>query len=153
GLAPVIGWAAILSSCSPMPGRQPPASLPPDAAVVPVQADAATGTPPSGPDAQPSPVVADAQPPNTADATEPPAAADAALGTPTAAAAPTGTGTGTSLTGVVPIMVIGSSNETGTCWRAFLWQKLHDAGFMFHFVGRTVTGPDCGVAGYDKEVE
>ena len=52
------------------------------------------------------------------------------------------------------IMVLGSSNETGTCWRAFLWQKLRAAGIMsFDFVGRTNTGPDCGVAGYDKDLE
>ena len=58
------------------------------------------------------------------------------------------------LTGVVKIMVLGSSNETGTCWRAFLWQKLRAAGVMnFDFVGRTNVGPDCGVAGYDKDVE
>jgi acyl-CoA thioesterase-1 len=58
------------------------------------------------------------------------------------------------LAGVVKIMVLGSSNETGTCWRAFLWQKLRAAGVMsFDFVGRTSVGPDCGVAGYDKDVE
>jgi lysophospholipase L1-like esterase len=51
-------------------------------------------------------------------------------------------------------MVIGSSNETGTCWRAFLWQKLRGAGVMsFDLVGRTSVGPDCGVPGYDKDVE
>jgi hypothetical protein len=55
---------------------------------------------------------------------------------------------------VAKIMVLGSSNETGTCWRAFLWQKLRAAGVMnFDFVGRTNVGPDCGVAGYDKDVE
>jgi hypothetical protein len=55
---------------------------------------------------------------------------------------------------VAKIMVLGSSNETRTCWRAFLWQKLRAAGVMnFDLVGRTNTGPDCGVAGYDKDVE
>jgi len=58
------------------------------------------------------------------------------------------------LMGLVKIMVIGSSNETDTCWRAFLWQKLRAAGVMnFDFVGRMKTGPDCGVPGYDKDVE
>lgn len=58
------------------------------------------------------------------------------------------------LMGVVKIMVLGSSNETDTCWRAFLWQKLRMAGVTnFDFVGRSNTGPDCGVAGYDKDVE
>jgi hypothetical protein len=55
---------------------------------------------------------------------------------------------------VAKIMVLGSSNETRTCWRAFLWQKLRAAGVMnFDYVGRTNIGPDCGVAGYDKDVE
>lgn len=55
---------------------------------------------------------------------------------------------------VAKIMVLGSSNETGTCWRAFLWQKLRAAGVMnFDLVGRTNVGPACGVAGYDKDVE
>ncbi len=53
--------------------------------------------------------------------------------------------------GTARIMVLGSSNETGTCWRAFLWQKLHGAGINnFHFVGSVVTGPDCGVPNYEK---
>jgi hypothetical protein len=61
---------------------------------------------------------------------------------------------GRPLAGVVPIMVLGSSNETGTCWRAFLWQRLRAAGVMnFDFVGRMNVGPDCGVPGYDKDVE
>jgi acyl-CoA thioesterase-1 len=73
-------------------------------------------------------------------------ASDAAAGPDAAAGGP--------LTGVVPIMVLGSSNETGTCWRAFLWQKLRAAGVTsFDFVGRTSVGPDCGVPGYDKDVE
>lgn len=58
------------------------------------------------------------------------------------------------LMGLVKIMVIGSSNETDTCWRAFLWQKLRAAGVTsFDLVGRMKVGPDCGVAGYDKDVE
>jgi mannan endo-1,4-beta-mannosidase len=58
------------------------------------------------------------------------------------------------LMGLVKIMVIGSSNETDTCWRAFLWQKLRAAGVMnFDLVGRVKVGPDCGVPGYDKDVE
>jgi len=57
-------------------------------------------------------------------------------------------------TGTVKIMVVGSSNEEGTCWRAFLWQKLRAAGITnFDFVGRNMAGPDCGVAGYDKDSE
>jgi hypothetical protein len=61
---------------------------------------------------------------------------------------------GGALMGLVKIMVIGSSNETDTCWRAFLWQKLHAAGVMnFDLVGRMKAGPDCGVPNYDKDVE
>jgi acyl-CoA thioesterase-1 len=57
-------------------------------------------------------------------------------------------------TGTVKIMVLGSSNEEGTCWRAFLWQKLRAAGVTnFDFVGRNNAGPDCGVPGYDKDSE
>jgi hypothetical protein len=57
-------------------------------------------------------------------------------------------------TGTVKIMVVGSSNEEGTCWRAFLWQKLRAAGITdFDFVGRNHAGPDCGVPGYDKDSE
>ena len=57
-------------------------------------------------------------------------------------------------TGTVKIMVVGSSNEEGTCWRAFLWQKLRAAGVTnFDFVGRNMAGPDCGVPGYDKDSE
>lgn len=59
-----------------------------------------------------------------------------------------------SLPALVKILVLGSSNETDTCWRAFLWQKLRAAGVTsFDFVGRFTTGPDCGVPGYDKDVE
>ncbi len=57
-------------------------------------------------------------------------------------------------TGMAKIMVLGSSNESGTCWRAFLWQKLRSAGITnFDFVGSQVVGPDCGVAGYNKACE
>lgn len=68
--------------------------------------------------------------------------------------APSAGGPHPPLNGTVKIMVVGSSNEEGTCWRAFLWKKLHDAGINnFHFVGRNVAGPDCGVPGYDKACE
>jgi hypothetical protein len=54
----------------------------------------------------------------------------------------------------VRILVIGSSNELGTCWRAFLWRKLQDAGLAnIDFVGGVSQGPDCGVAGYDKDMQ
>jgi hypothetical protein len=50
-------------------------------------------------------------------------------------------------------MVLGSSNELQTCWRALLWQKLHAANLEdFDFVGDVTDGPDCGVPGYDKDV-
>jgi hypothetical protein len=58
------------------------------------------------------------------------------------------------LTGIVKIMVTGSSNEIGTCWRALLWQELHaNAITNFDFVGAVTTGMDCGVAGYDKDLQ
>jgi hypothetical protein len=54
----------------------------------------------------------------------------------------------------VKIMVLGSSNELGSCWRAFLWQKLHNAGITnFHFVGSVQAAPACGVPGYDPYLE
>jgi acyl-CoA thioesterase I len=57
-------------------------------------------------------------------------------------------------TGVVKLMVLGSSNEVGTCWRAFLWQKLRAAGVTnFDFVGSKADGPDCNVPGYDRDDE
>ena len=56
--------------------------------------------------------------------------------------------------GTVKIMVLGSSNEESTCWRAFLWRKLHAAGITnFDFVGRNKAGPACDVPGYDKDSE
>jgi hypothetical protein len=52
------------------------------------------------------------------------------------------------------MMVVGSSNELGTCWRALLWKKLHTNGITnFAFVGAGNSGPDCGVPGYDKHVQ
>ena len=90
-------------------------------------------------DTSPTPVDGPAMPP----------ASDAAGAGADAASSP-----GAPLTGVVPIMVLGSSNETATCWRAFLWQRLRAAGIMnFDLVGRTRVGPDCGVPGYDQDVE
>jgi hypothetical protein len=57
--------------------------------------------------------------------------------------------------GMARIMVLGSSNESQTCWRAFLWQKLRSAGITnFVFVGSQNVGPDCpGVVGYTKACE
>jgi hypothetical protein len=61
---------------------------------------------------------------------------------------------GPVLTGPVKIMVLGSSNEVITCWRAFLWQKLQMAGLTnVKFVGGQLDGPDCGVPNYDKHDE
>lgn len=64
-------------------------------------------------------------------------------------------GGGTVLTGTVKIMVLGSSNELITCWRALLWQKLQTANIKnFDFVGSVTSGPDnCGVTGYDKDLQ
>jgi hypothetical protein len=57
-------------------------------------------------------------------------------------------------TQIVKMMVVGSSNELGTCWRAFLWRELHANNIMnFAFVGEENTGPDCGVPGYDMHVQ
>ena len=62
--------------------------------------------------------------------------------------------TGPVLTGTVKIMVLGSSNEVITCWRAFLWQMLRAAGVTnFDFVGGQKDGPDCNVPGYDMDDE
>jgi hypothetical protein len=63
-------------------------------------------------------------------------------------------GNGPLFSGVANIMVLGSSNESQTCWRAFLWQKLRSDGITnFKFVGSQVVGPDCGVPGYDMACE
>jgi hypothetical protein len=52
------------------------------------------------------------------------------------------------------IMVIGSSNEIGTCWRAFLWEKLHTEGIEnFDFVGGVTQGPECAVPDYDRDLQ
>jgi hypothetical protein len=57
-------------------------------------------------------------------------------------------------TGLARIMILGSSNEAITCWRAFLWQKLRNGGITnFDFVGSQTVGPDCGVVGYDQDCE
>jgi hypothetical protein len=57
-------------------------------------------------------------------------------------------------TQIVKIMVVGSSNELGTCWRAFLWRELHANDITnFAFVGEENSGPDCGVPGYDMHVQ
>jgi hypothetical protein len=50
----------------------------------------------------------------------------------------------------VKMMVVGSSNEIGTCWRAYLWQELHTNGITnFDFVGQQQGGPSCTVMGWD----
>jgi hypothetical protein len=61
---------------------------------------------------------------------------------------------GSVFSGLAKIMVLGSSNESATCWRALLWQKLRASSITnFDFVGSQNVGPDCGVAGYDKDCE
>jgi hypothetical protein len=53
-------------------------------------------------------------------------------------------------TQTVKLMVVGSSNEIGTCWRAYLWQDLRTAGITnFHFVGQQMGGPSCTVMGWN----
>jgi lysophospholipase L1-like esterase len=58
-------------------------------------------------------------------------------------------------TQTVKMMVVGSSNEIGTCWRAFLWQDLHMAGITnFDFVGQQSGGPNCGITAWnDTELQ
>jgi hypothetical protein len=57
-------------------------------------------------------------------------------------------------TTIVKMMVVGSSNEIGTCWRAFLWQELRKNGIMnFDFVGQQNGGPDCGVGMFDSDLQ
>jgi lysophospholipase L1-like esterase len=52
------------------------------------------------------------------------------------------------------IMVLGSSNELITCWRAFLWRELQQAGIEnFDLVGGMNEGPGCNVTGYDKDLQ
>ena len=55
----------------------------------------------------------------------------------------------------VKMMVLGSSNELGTCWRAYLWQELHaNAVTNFDFVGQQNGGPSCTVVGWnDTELQ
>ena len=63
-------------------------------------------------------------------------------------------GGASAITGTAKIMVLGSSNELITCWRALLWQKLQTAQISnFDFVGSVSDGPDCGVPGYDKDLQ
>ena len=65
-----------------------------------------------------------------------------------------GAGGAVGLTGKQDIMVLGSSNELITCWRALLWQKLQTAEIKnFDFVGGVTQGDDCGVTGYDKDLQ
>jgi hypothetical protein len=60
----------------------------------------------------------------------------------------------TPLSGTVKLMVLGSSNERGTCWRAFLWREFHTNNITnFDLVGQQNTGPDCSVPGYDKDLQ
>jgi hypothetical protein len=127
-LAAVLGAACSSSSSPPPPSPGPPGHA--DAASAPVR-DAARADLPTAP----APGAEGGARPDVA-------AADAAGGD----AAP--------LTGTVKIMVLGSSNEVRTCWRAFLQKKLHDAGVTnFDFVGSHNDGPDCAVPGYDKDDE
>jgi hypothetical protein len=57
-------------------------------------------------------------------------------------------------TTIVKMMVIGSSNEIGTCWRAFLWKELQTNGIKnFDFVGQQKGGPDCGVGTFDSDLQ
>lgn len=65
-----------------------------------------------------------------------------------------GGGASNQFTGTAKLMVLGSSNELQTCWRALLWKQLQDANIkMFDMVGGVTEGPDCGVAGYDKDLQ
>jgi hypothetical protein len=55
---------------------------------------------------------------------------------------------------IAKIMVVGSSNELITCWRAFLWRDLEGADITnFDFVGSVTAGPNCGVPGYDMNLQ
>jgi acyl-CoA thioesterase-1 len=137
----VIAALFTLASCASSPGRSVP---PPDA---------------STPDSAPAP---DTRPvSNTPDAAPPVSSVpDAAIAIdPVVPARDAATATtvdaGPPLTGVVKIMVFGSSNEVRTCWRALLWKKLRDAGVMnFDFVGSMKDGPACpGTDGYDMDDE
>jgi hypothetical protein len=130
-------WAA-LAACSTPAARPPTGGT--GGTSAPADASSSGGSP--APDAR-------ATAPDAA-----PVAVDASVQTDASAADSASTGPHFPATTTAKIMVLGSSNETGTCWRAFLWQKLRAAGVMnFDLVGRTTTGPDCGVAGYDKDLE
>jgi hypothetical protein len=64
-----------------------------------------------------------------------------------------GSGGASGLMGTQAIMVLGSSNELITCWRAFLWRALQNANIKnFDYVGDVTSGPDCSVPGYDKDL-
>lgn len=65
-----------------------------------------------------------------------------------------GVGAANAFTGTAQLMVLGSSNELDTCWRALFWKTLQDASITdFDLVGGVNQGPDCGVAGYDKDLQ
>jgi hypothetical protein len=65
-----------------------------------------------------------------------------------------GGGSANLFTGTPKLMVLGSSNELQTCWRALFWKTLQDANIKtFDLVGAVNQGPDCGVAGYDKDLQ
>jgi hypothetical protein len=85
------------------------------------------------------------------------AGATGAAGTPAVdGSADTGTGSDvTPLSGTVKLMVLGSSNERGTCWRAYLQRDLMMNNITnFDFVGEQNIGPSCtGVTTYDKDVQ
>jgi lysophospholipase L1-like esterase len=87
------------------------------------------------------------------------AGASADAGTPDGGTDATQPHDGPVLTGTVKVMVLGSSNEVITCWRAFLWQKLQTAGLIgttgtnVKFVGGQTDGPDCNVPNYDMHDE
>jgi lysophospholipase L1-like esterase len=52
--------------------------------------------------------------------------------------------------GVLNIMALGDSITRDTCWRALLWQKLHqNFPSRFHLVGSLNFDPGCSVSGYE----
>jgi hypothetical protein len=95
------------------------------------------------------------------DSGAPAAGTSGAAGAPQDASAPeTSTEAGVTIqafpaTQTVKMMVVGSSNELGTCWRAYLWDQLHKNGIMnFDFVGQQNEGPSCTVVGWnDKQLQ
>jgi hypothetical protein len=129
---------------APAPGPGPT----PDAAPPPTTPDA-----PPGPDLSPTPTPDAGSPPSPADGRPDLASPSPDTSTPADATVARDT-TAPPVTGTVKIMVLGSSNELGTCWRAYLWQKLRAQGVTsFDFVGAMNAGPDCAVPGYDKDTE